>query len=132
MNQVFLMGRLTRDPEIRATQNNIKVANFTLAVERRFAKQGEEKQTDFIPIIAWNKLGEFSEKYLKQGTKILVEGRIEIRQWQDKDGNNRYATEVIAENIEFAESKKQDNFQVPNDIPINIVENGDKGDDLPF
>lgn len=102
-----------------------------MAVDRRFAKQGEEKQTDFIPIVAWNKLGEFSEKYLQTGTKILVEGRIEIRQWQDKDGNNRYTTEVIAENIEFAESKKQENSIPPE---VNVIENedGNKGDDLPF
>lgn len=131
MNKTFLMGRLVKNPEIRATQSNIKVANFTLAVDRRFAKQGEEKQTDFIPVVAWNKLGEFSEKYLQKGTKILVEGRIEIRQWQDKDGNNRYATEVIAENIEFAESKKQEN-SVP--FEVNVIENedGNKADDLPF
>lgn len=131
MNQVFLMGRLVRNPEIRATQSNIKVANFTLAVDRRFTKQGEEKQTDFIPIVAWNKLGEFSEKYLQTGTKILVEGRIEIRQWQDKDGNNRYTTEVIAENIEFAESKKQEN-SIPPEVNVIKNEDGNKGDDLPF
>lgn len=125
------MGRVVRNPEIRATQSNIKVANFTLAVDRRFTKQGEEKQTDFIPIVAWNKLGEFSEKYLQIGTKILVEGRIEIRQWQDKDGNNRYTTEVIAENIEFAESKKQENSIPPE---VNIIENedGKPDSDLPF
>lgn len=131
MNKCMLMGRLVRNPEIRETQNNIKVANFTLAVDRRFTKQGEEKQTDFIPIVAWNALGKFAELYLQKGTKILVEGRIEIRQWQDKDGNNRYTTEVIAENIEFAESKKQENSIPPE---VNVIENedGNKGDDLPF
>lgn len=123
MNKCMLMGRLVRNPEIRATQNNIKVANFTLAVDRRFAKQGEEKQTDFIPIVAWNALGKFAELYLQKGTKILVEGRIEIRQWQDKDGNNRYTTEVIAENIEFAESKKQENSIPPE---VNVIENRQK------
>lgn len=110
MNKVFLIGRLTRNPEIRYTQStNIMVANFNLAVERRFAKQGEERKTDFIPIVAWNSLAKFSENYLHQGIKVLIEGRMEIRQWQDKDGNNRYSTEVIAENIEFCESKKQEN-----------------------
>lgn len=110
MNKVFLIGRLTRNPEIRYTQStNIMVANFNLAVERRFAKQGEERKTDFIPIVAWNSLAKFSKNYLHQGIKVLIEGRMEIRQWQDKDGNNRYSTEVIAENIEFCESKKQEN-----------------------
>lgn len=131
MNKVYIMGRLTRNPEVRTTQTNIKVANFTLAVDRRFAKQGEEKQTDFIPCIAWNKLGEFCEKYLQKGTKIVVEGRLEIRQWQDKDGNNRYTTEVVAENIEFAESKKQDTPTEINGMPVNIVEDNQEMP-LPF
>jgi single-strand DNA-binding protein len=122
---------LSKTPEIRATQNNIKVANFDIAVERRFVKDGEERQTDFFPVVAWNKLGEFCEKYLQKGTKVVIEGRLEVRQWQDKDGNNRYTTEVIAESIEFAESKKQDNTQSTNDIPVNVVENS-SSDDLPF
>lgn len=112
MNKVILMGRLTKKPEIKYTKStNVMVANFNLAVERRFAKQGEERQTDFIPIVAWNNLAKFSENYLHKGIKILIEGRMEIRQWQDKDGNNRYSTEVIAENIEFCENKKQENNQ---------------------
>lgn len=122
---------MSKTPEIRATQNNIKVANFDIAVERRFVKDGEERQTDFFPVVAWNKLGEFCEKYLQKGTKVVIEGRLEVRQWQDKDGNNRYTTEVIAESIEFAESKKQDNTQSTNDIPVNVVENS-SSDDLPF
>lgn len=120
MNQVFLMGRLTADPEIRYTQtNNTKVANFNLAVNRRFVKEGQERQSDFLKVIAWNKLGEFCEKYLHKGTKIVLQGRIETRTWDDDNGVKHYATEIIAENIEFAESKKTNE---PNQMPTNDLQ----------
>lgn len=108
MNKILLMGRLTRDPEIRYTQtNNVPVANFTLAVNRRFVKPGEERQADFINIVAWNKLGEFCSKYFKKGQQVNIVGRLETRSWEDQEGQKRYATEVIAEEAYFADTKKE-------------------------
>ena len=98
MNIVILMGRLTRDPEVRYTQtNNTLVASFSLAVNRRFARPGEERQADFIYIVAWNKTGEFCSKFFKKGQQVSIIGRIQTRSWDDENGQKRYATEVIAE-----------------------------------
>ena len=107
MNKVILMGRLTRDPEIRYTQNENStcIANYTLAVDRRFKRQGEEQTADFIRCVAMGKGGEFAEKYLHQGTKIVVEGRIQTGSYTNKDGNKVYTTDVMVESQEFAESK---------------------------
>lgn len=108
MNKVILMGRLTRDPEVRYTQtNNTLVATFSLAVNRRFVKQGEERQADFINIVAWGKQGEFCSKYFKKGQQVGVIGRIQTRNWEDDKGQKRYATEVIAEEAYFADSKRE-------------------------
>src|SRR5574344_2462346 len=107
MNKVILMGRLTKDPEVRYTQaNNTQVTSFTLAVNRRFTKAGEERQADFINIVAWNKTAEFVSKYFKKGQQVAVVGRIQTRNWDDEQGQKHYATEVIAEEVEFAESKR--------------------------
>jgi len=107
MNQIVIMGRLTRDPELRHTQNGTPVASFSLAVDRRFApKDGGERQTDFIDVVAWSKTGEFVSKYFTKGQMAAVTGRLEIRDWSDKDGNKRRSAEVVAENIYFTESKK--------------------------
>ena len=98
MNKVILMGRLTRDPEVRYTQtNNTLVASFSLAVNRRFVRQGEERQADFINIVAWSKLGEFCSKYFKKGQQVGVIGRIQTRTWDDDQGQKHYVTEVVAE-----------------------------------
>ena len=107
MNKVILMGRLTRDPEIRYAQNENStcIANYTLAVDRRFKRQGEEQTADFIRCVAMGKGGEFAEKYLHQGTKIVVEGRIQTGSYTNKDGNKVYTTDVMVESQEFAESK---------------------------
>lgn len=107
MNKVILMGRLTRDPEIRYAQNenNTCIANYTLAVDRRFKKQGDEQTADFIRCVAMGKGGEFAEKYLHQGTKIVVEGRIQTGSYTNKDGQKVYTTDVFVESQEFAESK---------------------------
>jgi single-strand DNA-binding protein len=130
MNKVELLGRLTKDPEIRYTQNNIPVASFTLAVNRRFAKEGEQ-QADFINIVAWNKTAEFCGKYFKKGSQIALVGRIQTRNWEDDNGQKRYATEVVAEEVYFADSKKdiiEDNGE-PTDITSDVI----AGDDLlPF
>ena len=109
MNKTILMGRLTRDPEVRYTQTNNKmVVNFTLAVNRRL-----EEGTDFFYVVAWNKTGEFVSKYFKKGIQVSVIGRLQNRDYETKDGNKRIVTEVIAEEVYFADSKK-DNVNVGN------------------
>lgn len=101
MNKVSLIGRLTKDVEVRYTQSNIPVGSFTLAVNRRFAKEGEQ-QADFINIIAWNKTAEFCSKYFKKGQQIGLVGRIQTRTYEDNNGQKRYVTEVVAEEVYFA------------------------------
>ncbi len=108
MNKVILMGRLTRDPEVRYTQtNNTLVASFSLAVNRRFVRQGEERQADFINVVAWSKTGEFCSKYFKKGQQVGVIGRIQTRNWDDDQGVKHYVTEVVAEEAYFADSKRE-------------------------
>jgi len=107
MNQIVIMGRLTRDPELRHTQSGTAVASFSLAVDRGFApKDGGERQTDFIDVVAWRNTAEFVSKYFTKGQMAAVSGRLQIRDWNDKDGNKRRSAEVIAENVYFTESKK--------------------------
>lgn len=107
MNKVILMGRLTRDPEVRYSQGEKQtaVARYTIAVDRRFKRQGDDQTADFISCISFGKTGEFVEKYLRRGTKIVVEGRIQTGSYTNKDGQKVYTTDVVAENVEFAESK---------------------------
>ena len=137
MNKVILMGRLTRDPEVRYTQtNNTLVASFSLAVNRRFVRQGEERQADFINIVAWSKLGEFFSKYFKKGQQVAVTGRLQTRTWDDDQGQKHYITEVIAEEAYFADSKRDgavDNTfgSIPMPTPDSDFEVS-SGDDLPF
>lgn len=129
MNKVILMGRLTKDPEVRYTQNNnTMVVNFNLAVNGRFVKQGEERQADFIPIIAWSKTGEFCSKYFKKGQQVGIIGRIQTRSWDDDNGKKHYATEVIAEEAYFAEGKKDADIQ-PDEVSEFSISSDD---DLPF
>lgn len=139
MNKVVLMGRLTRDPEVRYTQtNNTLVASFSLAVNRRFAKQGEERQADFINVVAWNKTGEFVSKYFKKGQQVAVIGRIQTRNWDDEQGQKHYVTEVVAEETYFADSKKNgDSQSFENTFGENVSQNTEfqidsSDDDLPF
>ena len=109
MNKAILMGRLTKDPELRYTStNNTAVCSFTLAVNRRFSKAGEEKQADFIPIVAWDKLAEFCGKYFLKGRQVAVVGRIQTRTWDDNEGKKHYVTEVVAEEAYFAEGKREE------------------------
>lgn len=108
MNKVILMGRLTRDPEVRYSTsggNQLAIARYTLAVDRRFKRDGDSQTADFIRCVAFGRSGEFAEKYFHQGTKIVAEGRIQTGSYQDKDGKTVYTTEVVVENQEFAESK---------------------------
>lgn len=142
MNKSILLGRLTKAPEIRYSQaNNMKVATFTLAVNRKYVKPGEERQADFINIVTYSKLADFVEKYLSQGRQICVSGRIQTRNWEDNNGMKRYATEIIAEEIDFADSQKKadesilwatpsNNNQTANNTDDGVI-TGD-GDDLPF
>ena len=101
MNKIFLIGPLTKDPELRYTPSGAAVCSFTLAVGRRFTSQSGEKEADFINIVVWNKTAESSAKYLSKGRQAAVEGRLQIRSYDDKDGQRRWVTEVIADNVEF-------------------------------
>ena len=105
LNHIVIMGRLTRDPELRRTGSGTAVAGFTVAVDRDYAAQGQEKETDFIDCVAWAQKGEFVAKYFTKGSMIVVSGRLQIRGWTDKDGNKRRSAEVNADNIYFGESK---------------------------
>lgn len=107
LNTITLMGRLTRDPELRYTQNQTAVTSFSLAVDRDYGK-GEDKQTDFIDIVAWRHTGEFVSKYFQKGSMAVVQGRLQVRDWTDKEGNKRRTAEVVAENVYFGESKRRD------------------------
>ena len=107
LNHITIMGRLVRDPELRRTGSGIAVASFTLAVDRDFGpKDGGEKECDFIDCVAWRNTGEFVSKYFTKGRMAVVSGRLQIRKWQDKEGNNRYSAEVVADNVYFGDSKK--------------------------
>ena len=107
LNQIVIMGRLTRDPELRHTQSGTAVASFTLAVDRDFKdKATGEKTTDFIDVVAWRQTGEFVSKYFTKGRLAVVEGRLQIRDWTDKEGNKRRNAEVVADNVYFGDSKR--------------------------
>ena len=109
LNHIVLMGRLTRDPELRYTQSQIPVASFSLAVDRDFGgRDGSERQTDFIDIVAWRSTAEFVSKYFTKGSMAAVSGRLQIRDWTDRDGNKRRSAEVVADNVYFGESKRRE------------------------
>lgn len=105
MNKVCLIGRLTRDPELRYTSSNKAVASFTLAVNRQFTNQSGEREADFIPVVVWGKQAENVKNYINQGSQIAVEGRIQTRSYDDQNGQKRYITEVVADNIQFLDTK---------------------------
>lgn len=107
LNKIFIMGRLTRDPELRRTNSGTAVTSFTLAVDRDFKNADGTKDTDFVDVVAWRSTAEFAAKYFAKGRMAVVEGRLQIRDWQDKDGNKRRSAEVVASNIYFADSKKE-------------------------
>ena len=107
LNKIILMGRLTRDPELRRTQSGTAVTSFSLAVDRDFKSQSGEKETDFIDIVAWRGTAEFVSKYFTKGRMAVVEGRLQIRDWTDRDGGKRRSAEVIADNDYFGDSKRE-------------------------
>lgn len=134
INKTILMGRLTRDPELRHTQSNVPIATFSLAVDRGYAKNSVEAQqtVDYINIVAWRNTAEFVSKWFRKGQLVAVCGRIQVRNWTDKDGNNRTAFEVVADECFFAESKKAD---APVEVPqlsSQFEELAGEDLDLPF
>ena len=128
MNKAFLMGRLTRNPELRYTQAGVAVCTFNLAVDRRMAKD----KTDFLEIVAWRKTAEFCSKYFAKGSRVVVIGPIQTRAWEDDNGQKRKKTEIIAEEVHFADSKRKAN----NDTDYGLAYEGftevDDDDELPF
>ena len=137
-NLVVLTGRLTADPELKTTPNGVSVTSFSIAVNRNY-KQGEEQKTDFINIVAWRSTAEFICRYFKKGTLIGIEGSIQTRKYQDNNGNNRYVFEVVANNVQFVESKREQNNNQPDPLvglaeTLNNVDftEVDPDEDLPF
>ena len=126
LNKAIFLGRLTKDPEVKRPNDNLVVANFTLAVNRKIKQQGQPS-ADFIPVVAWGKLAELVESYFVKGAQINVVGRVQTRTYDDKDGNKKYITEVVAEELIFTESKK--------DSPVNKGKSQkveDDNDDFPL
>ena len=109
MNKVFLIGRLTRDPELRYTGSNVAVCSFAIAVNRNFTNASGEREADFINVVVWRKQAENVKNYLSQGSQVAIDGRIQTRSYDDQNGNKRYVTEVVADNVEFLGSKKDGN-----------------------
>ena len=108
LNKIFIMGRLTRDPELRRTQSGTAVTSFSLAVDRDYKSQSGEKETDFIDVVAWRSTAEFVSKYFTKGSMAVVSGRLQIRDWTDREGGKRRSAEVVADNVYFGESKRRD------------------------
>lgn len=109
LNKVILMGRMVSDPELKTTTSNLSVASFSVAVERNYVKQGSERETDFINVVAWRQTAEFVCKYFSKGQLIALDGTLQTRSYKDRDGNNRYITEVVTDNVYFTGDRKNDN-----------------------
>ena len=150
LNKIFLMGRLTRDPELRRTASGTAVTSFSLAVDRDFKSQNGEKETDFIDVVAWRSTAEFVSKYFTKGRMAVVEGRLQIRDWTDRDGGKRRSAEVIADNVYFGDSRRdgagdfggapgysapmggRSNYAAPMDNHSDFAEIGEEDGELPF
>ncbi|MFK4167213.1 single-stranded DNA-binding protein [Paenibacillus lautus] len=137
LNRTILIGRLTKDPDLRYTPAGVAVCQFTLAVDRPFTRDGGERETDFIPIVTWRQLAETCANYLRKGRLTAVEGRIQVRNYENNEGKRVYVTEVIADNVRFLESSRQENTQTESrsykEDPFS--DDGkplDIDDDLPF
>ncbi len=113
LNSAIIMGRLTADPELRTTASGLSVTSFSVAVDRRFQRQGEEKQTDFINVVAWRQTAEFVSRYFHKGSMIAVQGSIQTRNYEDKNGNKRTAVEIVADNVSFCGSKAETGTGAP-------------------
>lgn len=130
LNHITIMGRLTRDPELRYTQSNTPVASFSLACERDFTAKGQDKETDFLDCVAWRGAAEFVSKYFFKGSMAVVSGRLQIRDWTDRDGNNRRSAEIVADSVYFGDSKRKAETRTttaPVDIPADDWEDIDDG-----
>lgn len=138
LNNAVIMGRLVAEPELRSTGSGLSVTSFTVAVDRRFTKQGEERQADFIDIIAWRQTAEFVCKYFHKGSMIAVQGSIQTRMYEDKNGNKRKAVEIVADNVSFCGSKGENATPSTNTTPSMNISADDvdyqdiPDDDLPF
>ena len=134
LNRIVLMGHLTRDPELRRTQSGTEVTSFSLAVERDFKSQSGEKETDFIEVVAWKGTAEIVSKYFSKGRMAVVSGRLQIRDWTDKDGNKRRSAEVLADSVYFGDSKKDSGSQAKAPVDVSADDFSEVEDDgqLPF
>lgn len=144
LNRIIIMGRFVRDPEMRTTQSGTAVTSFTLAVDRDFKdRESGEKSTDFIDVVAWRHTAEFVCKYFSKGRMAVAEGRLQIREWKDKDGNNRRTAEIVAENVYFGDSKRDGDsgnapsygapqYSTPTGEQTGFHEVPDDDGDLPF
>lgn len=133
LNKVFMQGRLVADPELRHTPNGVAVASFRIAVDRDFKDKSGERQADFVNVIAWRATAEFVSKFFSKGRMAIVEGKLQSRNYEDKDGNKRYALEVVADNIYFGDSKRdQEPEKEPECQPPQFAEYQDDDGDLPF
>lgn len=133
LNRIIVMGRLTRDPELRRTNSGNAVTSFTVAVDRDFKTQSGEKETDFIDVVAWRNTAEFVSKYFSKGRMAVVEGRLQLRDWTDKDGNKRRTAEIVADSVYFGDSKRDggDNSGCES-APSGGFDEIEDGGDLPF
>lgn len=131
LNRIIVMGRMTRDPELRRTNSGTAVASFTVAVDRDFKSQSGEKETDFINVVAWRNTAEFVSKYFSKGRMAVVEGRLQLRDWTDKDGNKRRSAEIVADSVYFGDSKRDGRDAVQSEPQGDFSEIEDDWD-LPF
>lgn len=131
LNRIIVMGRITRDPELRRTNSGTAVASFSLAVDRDFKPQSGEKETDFIDVVAWRNTAEFVSKYFSKGRMAVVEGRLQLRDWTDKDGNKRRSAEIVADSVYFGDSKRDGGDAAQSEPQGGFSEVEDAGD-LPF
>ena len=134
LNHIIIMGRLTKDVEIRYTQSQTPVASFTLACDRDYQQGGSERQTDFLDCVAWKHDAEFVSKYFAKGSMAVVSGRLQIRDWTDREGNKRRSAEIVADNIYFGESKRRDGEDPPlaDTSTTSFQELADDDGELPF
>lgn len=132
LNHISIMGRITKDIELRRTPTGVPVASFTLAVDRDFKEKNGEKETDFIDCVAWRNTAEFVEKYFSKGRMAIVAGRLQIRSWTDKDGNKRRTAEVVADNVYFGDSKKEGEIPAVNAPASDFAMLTDDDAQLPF
>ena len=139
MNKIILLGRLTKDTEIITTSNMTMIGKFTLAVQRKFAKEGEERQTDYFNIVTFGKQAEFASKYFKKGQRVLVSGKAELNSYENENGETRYAFQVVADELDFADGKKEENNEGQDCINYEdlydngpIMQNTEDDSDGPF